>query len=151
MSKPGKISFGCDHGGLALRDNVLEYLKKAGYEVIDHGTTTADAVDYPDYAAQVARDVSLGLAEKGVLVCGTGIGMAITAGKFKGVRAAALTDVASAAMTRRHNDLNVLCLGGRVLTPGVAELILETFLKTPFEGGRHENRVRKISQFEGET
>lgn len=139
-----KIALGSDHGGVVLKDTVLTVLKKHGCEIVDHGCFDTTVVDYPDFAAKVAQDVSTGVAERGILLCGTGVGMAITACKFKGVRAAALTDVFSAQMARRHNDLNVLCLGGRVIGAGLAEVLVETFLATAFEGGRHAARVAKI-------
>ncbi len=139
-----KISIANDHTGLVLKQEIVEVLKKMGHEVADHGCYSALSVDYPDFAKLVARDVQGKTCDFGILICGTGIGMAITANKFKGVRAASLTDVYSTLMARKHNDLNVLCLGSRVLGAGLAALIVETFLATEFEGGRHVARVGKI-------
>lgn len=139
-----KVSLGCDHGGIILKQVLIKALEKLGCLVIDHGCHDGASVDYPDYAQKVAGDVAAGRAERGVLLCGTGIGMAISANKTRGVRAAAITDVYSAQMTRRHNDLNVLCLGGRVVGAGLAELLVETFIKTEFEGGRHADRIAKM-------
>lgn len=141
-----RIAVACDHGGIGLKPTVLAVLQKHGCEVVDHGCHDTASVDYPDYAAKVAQDVSSGKADRGILICGTGIGMAITAGKFKGVRAAAITDAYSMLMTRKHNDLNVLCLGGRVVGAGLAEHLVEIFLTTDFEGGRHAARLAKIEK-----
>lgn len=143
-----KISFGCDHGGFALKEVLFTYLAQNGFEIIDHGCYSTESVDYPDFAAQVCQDIQQNKADQGLLVCGTGIGMAITANKFHGIRAASLTDVYSTVMTRQHNDLNVLCLGARVIGPGLALKILETFLTTPFEKGRHQTRLDKIKKWE---
>ena len=143
-----RILIASDHGGFTLKQEILKFLKSNQFTATDLGAFTADAVDYPDMAALVAKEVSEGRADRGILICGTGVGMAITANKFKGVRAAALTDLFSARMAREHNDLNVLCLGGRVLGVALAEEITNTFLKTPFAGGRHEKRVNKIKNHE---
>lgn len=144
-----KISVASDHAGYKLKQHLVKVLGELGHQVQDHGCYDEERVDYPDYAARVAKDVQGGGCDYGVLVCGTGIGMAITANKFKGVRAATLTDEYSAIMARKHNDANVLCLGGRVLGEGAATLILETFLSTPFEGEeRHRERLAKIAKLE---
>lgn len=144
-----KISLACDHGGFLLKEEVLSLLKELDYEVIDHGCHSFDSVDYPDYAQNVAQDIQNNKAPVGILICGSGIGMAITANKFKGIRAAALTDVYSTEMTRKHNDLNILCLGARVVGSGLAKKIIQTFLQTEFEGDRHTRRLNKIKKIEG--
>lgn len=143
-----KISIGCDHAGLSLKAFVVDVVKSMGYEILDRGVSAPDRVDYPDYAAKVAEDVQSGEASGGILLCGSGIGMALTANRFSGVRAASITDVYSAHMARAHNNLNVLCLGSRVLGEGPAKMIVEAFLKTDFEGGRHEERVKKIHEYD---
>lgn len=143
-----KILIASDHGGFALKQDILKFLTENKIPYEDLGCFSADSVDYPDYAAALAKQVSDGKANKGILLCGTGVGMAITANKFKGVRAAAITDTATAKLAREHNDLNVLALGGRVLQPSVAREIVRVFLETPFEGGRHAVRVEKIKNYE---
>lgn len=143
-----KISIACDHAAYELKDHLVGYIKSKGFDVIDHGTNSDQRVDYPDFAEKVAKDVQSGSSNYGILVCGTGIGMALSANKFQGVRAASLTDVYSCQMTRQHNNLNVLCLGSRVVGLGLAELLVDTFLQTEFEGGRHAERVSKISEIE---
>jgi ribose 5-phosphate isomerase B len=144
-----KLAIGCDHAGLALKTELLDALKGRA-EVQDLGTTSSESVDYPDFASKVARAVGKGEVERGVLVCGTGIGMSIVANKFRGVRAALCTSELEARMARAHNDANVLCLGQRVIGPGQARAILDVFLATPFEGGRHAQRVKKIQEAEQE-
>jgi ribose 5-phosphate isomerase B len=144
-----KLAIGCDHAGLALKTELLDALEGRA-EVKDLGTTSGESVDYPDFASKVARAVGKGEVERGVLVCGTGIGMSIVANKFRGVRAALCTSELEARMARAHNDANVLCLGQRVIGPGQARAILDVFLATPFEGGRHAQRVKKIQDAEQE-
>jgi ribose 5-phosphate isomerase B len=140
-----RIAIACDHGGLELKNLLLEDLKAAGTAVSDLGTMTNDSVDYPDYAAAVAKALADGQASYGVLVCGTGIGMSIAANRFKGIRAARCTDVTDARLARQHNNANVLVLGGRTIGPEVAKDCLKTFLSTEFEsGGRHSRRVAKL-------
>ncbi|MCZ7583223.1 MAG: ribose 5-phosphate isomerase B [Deltaproteobacteria bacterium] len=139
-----KIAVGNDHAGLPLMKTLKEYLRARGHELVDHGTDSEDSVDYPDYAHEVAASVSSGKADLGLLVCGTGIGMSIAANRHPGVRAALCADGYMARMARMHNFANVLCMGARVLGPGVAMEILDVFLHTPFEGGRHERRVEKL-------
>jgi ribose 5-phosphate isomerase B len=140
-----KIAIGSDHAGLSLKQALLaEGLSE--HEVVDVGTHDPTSTDYPIYAFKVARLVASGEADFGVLVCGTGIGMAIAASQVPGVRAAVCTSEYMARMARAHNDANVLCLGGRVVGPGQAIAILEAFLKTKFEGGRHERRLRMIEE-----
>lgn len=143
-----KISVGADHAGFALKQEIVKFLKSLGHEVHDQGCHSEDRVDYPDFAALVARDVQSGKSERGILVCGTGIGVSIAANKFKGIRAASIWSVEASEMSRKHNDLNVLCLGGRVLDVKTAQAITKTFLETEFEGGRHGDRLKKISALE---
>ncbi len=139
-----RILFACDHGGFDLKRLLAAHARSLGHEVIDAGPHSADAVDYPDYAHDLARRLLAGEAERGVLVCGTGIGMSIAANRHAGVRAALCHDAFTAEAGRRHNDANVLCMGGRTTGPGVALQMLEAFLTAPFDGGRHERRVEKI-------
>ncbi|MEX0324806.1 MAG: ribose 5-phosphate isomerase B [Puniceicoccaceae bacterium] len=143
-----KISIGFDHGAIALRKPVLEFLQSSGHEVIDHGTDTTDSVDYPDYAKCVAGDVASGTAEAGILCCTTGIGMSMAANKVKGVRAAVVHFEDEAALTRRHNNANVLCMGALHTSPELAQRLVEVFLSNSFEGGRHQRRVDKFSDWE---
>lgn len=145
-----KISFGCDHGGFAVKNAVIEHLRTKGYDVLDFGTFGEDSCDYPDFALKVAKSVSSGEAEKGVLICGTGIGMSIAANKVKGIRCAHVNDAFSAEFTRRHNDSNVIALGARIASESDIIKYIDIFLSTPFEGGRHQRRVDKISQIESE-
>lgn len=139
-----KISFGCDHGALSLRQPVLEWLHLNGHEVVDHGTHTADSVDYPDYAQRVCADVQGSVAETGILICTTGIGMSMAANKCPGIRAALVHHEDEAELTRRHNHANVLCLGALHTTAYEATRLIEIFLRTPTEGGRHARRVAKF-------
>jgi ribose 5-phosphate isomerase B len=133
-----------DHAGFALKQALVAALRGRGESVEDLGCDSEASVDYPVYAARVAERVSRGEAAHGVLVCGSGIGMSIVANRFRGVRAALCGDVRAAEMSRRHNDANVVCLAGRVVSPDDADAILRVFLATPFEGGRHERRVKLI-------
>ena len=143
-----KIAIGCDHGALALKESVKKVLAELGMEIDDVGTYTEDSVDYPDVAEQVCGKVVSGEAERGIVLCGTGIGISIAANKIKGIRCALCGDVFSARMARAHNDANVLALGGRVLGPGLAGEIVRAFFTQEFEGGRHERRVGKIMALE---
>ena len=138
------IALGCDHGGLEIKNAIIEDLKSKGIEFIDLGTTTTDSVDYPVYAKAVCAEIVSGKCEKGILCCGTGIGMSIAANKVKGIRAAVLSDSFSAEMTRKHNNSNVLCLGGRVIDSTKAVELANIFINTEFEGGRHEKRVAML-------
>lgn len=140
-----------DHRGVFLREKVIEVLRGKGHEVEDAGCNGAESVDYPDYAALVARKVSQGNLDRGVLICGTGIGMAIAANKFPGVRAAPCNDEVTAEISRRHNDLNVLCLSADLLSPRVVERMVEVWADTDFEGGRHLRRLEKIRGLELEN
>ncbi len=139
-----------DHGGLDLKTAVKDFLRERGIEFRDLGTENNDSVDYPDFGEKVARAVSRGEAEKGILVCGTGIGMSIVANKFPGVRAALVSDEFTARMSKEHNNANVLVMGGRVLSPEVARKVVATWLDAVFEGGRHHKRLEKIAGLEEE-
>jgi len=139
-----KIALGADHAGFELKDRIKEHLLEKGIIVDDRGTSSADSVDYPDYARAVAETVAAGNAEFGILVCGTGIGMSIAANKVAGIRAAKVNSEAEAQLSREHNDANVLTLGARVLDPGAALRIVDCWLATPFAGGRHQRRVDKM-------
>ena len=143
-----KIAVGSDHAGYEVKEAIARRLAEAGHAVVDCGTFSAESVDYPDYAAAVARKVAARECERGVLVCGTGIGVAMAAGKVKGVRAATVHDRFTAQMSREHNDSNVLCLGARVLEPRHAVELAEFWVGVPFAGGRHEKRVRKVDSLD---
>lgn len=138
------IAIGSDHGGFELKNYIVKYLLEKGYAVKDYGTYSEDSVDYPDCAKPVCESVISGEAERGILICGTGIGISIAANKYKGIRAALCSNEYSAAMSRRHNDANILCMGGRVIGRELAYLITDTWLKEKFEGGRHAQRIAKI-------
>jgi ribose 5-phosphate isomerase B len=140
-----RIALGADHAGFPLKEKVRAYLVSKGYEVEDQGPFSLDPVDYPDLAEKVAARVAAQEVKFGVLVCGTGLGMAISANKLPGVRAATCNDTLSAHFARAHNDANVLAMGGRLTDEVTAQKILDIWLATPFEGGRHERRVRKIA------
>ena len=143
-----RIAVGSDHRGVAMRSKIVDLLKRLGQEVVDVGTDEDTAVDYPDVAAAVANRVSDGEVERGILICGTGLGMSIVANKFPGVRAAPVHDDLTAELSRRHNDLNVLCLSGDILGEKLVDRLVEIWLDTPFEGGRHARRVDKIAAME---
>jgi ribose 5-phosphate isomerase B len=143
-----RIAIGSDHRGFHLKEQLIQMLRSKGHDVDDEGTCGPDSVDYPDFAALVAKKISQRSADRGILICGTGIGMAIAANKFPGVRAAPCNDEVTAEMSRRHNDLNVLCLSADMLSPRTVERMVEVWLGTPFEGGRHERRVEKIHELE---
>ena len=140
-----RIAIGADHGGFELKQALVQKLSDMGHEVIDLGTDSAASVDYPDFSAQVCSQVLDGKAQFGILVCGTGIGMSMAANKYRGIRAALCDNEYSARMSREHNNANVLCLGDRVLGKGLAESIVEVWLSSSFEGGRHQRRVDKFS------
>jgi ribose 5-phosphate isomerase B len=137
-----------DHGGLELKEAVKGFLSARGIAVHDLGTLNADSVDYPDFGEKAARAVARGEAEKGILICGTGIGMSIVANKFPGVRAALVTDEFTARMSKEHNNANILVMGGRVLTPEESCRMVGVWLDAVFEGGRHQRRLDKIAQLE---
>ena len=142
------VALGADHAGWELKESLKAWLIDQGHQVLDFGTHSPDPVDYPDYAAQVAESVAVGKVDHGVLVCGTGLGMAITANKVPGVRAAVCGDTSTARMSREHNDVNVLCLGARLTGRDLAREILEIWLDSTFAGDRHARRVRKITALE---
>ena len=143
-----KISIGADHAGFSLKEKLRERLATEGHEVLDYGTDSADSVDYPDYAQPVSRDVAGGRADRGILVCSAGIGMAMAANKVHGVRAAPGQSDDEVRLTREHNDANVLTLGAKYLDESRAMQLIDIFLNTEFSGGRHARRVAKIAQLE---
>ena len=143
-----RISIGSDHRGVQIKGRLIQALLGAGFVVFDEGTDSDQAVDYPDYAQHVARKVSNGDADRGILICGTGIGMSITANKFPGVRAASCYDEVMVEMSRRHNDVNVLCLPGDMIGDRPIDDLVLMWLQTEFDGGRHADRVRKIADIE---
>src|SRR5262245_35244711 len=145
-----KIAIGADHAGFVMKEKLKAALEREGYEVMDEGTVSTESVDYPDYAAKVGHDIAGRKAEYGVLVCGSGIGMAIAANKVKGVRAANVNSAEEARLSREHNDANIVSVGARLLTDQDALSIVGVFLKTPFANGRHQARVEKITQLENE-
>jgi ribose 5-phosphate isomerase B len=140
-----RIAIGADHGGYELKQQIAEFLIAQGYEINDLGTHSLESVDYPDFAELVARAVARDEAERGVVICGTGIGVSMSANKVRGIRAALCTDCYMARMAREHNDAQVLCLGARVLGIGSALEIVQVFLSNEFQGGRHARRVGKIN------
>jgi len=142
------IALGCDHGGVELKDFLVDCLRSKGLEIDDCGTHGRESVDYPDYAREVSGRVASGAVDRGVLICTSGIGMSIVANKFPGVRAALVHDVDAAHSSREHNDANVLVLSGAKTAKALALEIVETWLATPFAGGRHQRRVDKITQTE---
>ena len=143
-----RVSIGSDHRGVHLKSRVDALLREKGFDVDDVGTVGSESVDYPDFAAAVAHKVADGESDRGILICGTGIGMAIAANKVSGVRAAPCNDEHAAEMSRRHNDLNVLCISADLLDDAPIERLIDLWMKTPFEAGRHARRVEKISQIE---
>ena len=145
-----KIALGADHAGYQLKDQIKQHLEQQGISVRDEGTSSPESVDYPDYARAVAHDVSQHRTDLGILVCGSGIGMAITANKVDGIRAANVSTEYEAQMSREHNNANVLALGARIVNADVAFRIVDKWLATPFAGGRHERRVEKITAIEKE-
>lgn len=146
-----KIAIASDHGGANLKQEIVKLLKTLELSFEDFGGECGNSVDYPDYALPVAEKVASGEFDRGILICGTGIGMSIAANKVKGIRCALVHDVFSAKATRQHNDTNMLAMGERVIGPGLAEEIVRTWLGEDFEGGRHINRIDKISDYEKKT
>ncbi len=140
-----RIAIGADHAGVDLKDHLTERLATQGHEVTDLGTHGPESVDYPDFAHQVARKVAVGESDRGILVCGTGQGMAMSANKVEGIRAGCVSDTFSARMIAQHNDARVLCIGARVVGLNLAEAIVDAYLEAQFEGGRHARRVGKIA------
>jgi len=149
-NRPRPIAVGSDHVGYELKENIKAYLSELDIECLDFGAFARDRTDYPRYAEQVARAVLVGHAVSGILICGTGIGMAITANKVAGIRAAACSEPYTARFARQHNDANVLTLGARVVGPGLARMIVEAWLDAEFEGGRHATRLDMITLLEGQ-
>lgn len=146
-----KLAIGCDHGGFELKEAVRAYLEERQIPYEDFGTYSTDSVDYAPIAAKAARYVASGQADCGVLICSTGIGISIAANKVKGIRAALCTNEFCAEMTRRHNNANILCMGGKVVDSATARKLVDIFLNTPFEGGRHQRRIDQIAQIEEGT
>jgi len=136
-----KVAIGCDHGGIDLKKNIIAVLRELGHEVEDQGSNSSDSVDYPNYAKLVTTLVKEGVCERGILICGTGIGMSMAANRIPGIRAALCHEMFSARMSREHNDANILCLGARVTGPGLAQEIVRTWMTSDFSGGRHQRRI----------
>ncbi|MDA1193974.1 MAG: ribose 5-phosphate isomerase B [Planctomycetota bacterium] len=143
-----KIALASDHAAVDERLALAAHLRAAGHDVTDHGCAPGESVDYPDYGARVARAVAGGQAERGILICGTGIGICMAAGKVHGIRAATVHDAFTAEMCRRHNDANVMCMGARVHAAAAIQRLADIFVATPFDGGRHATRVAKIMALE---
>jgi ribose 5-phosphate isomerase B len=143
-----KLAIGIDHAALEMKRHIMEYLSDKGYELVNFGTDSEDRVDYPIYGMKVAEAVASGECELGILICGTGIGISLAANKVKGIRAAVCSEPYSAAMTRRHNDANIIAFGARVVGPATAEMIVDAFLEAEYEGGRHQRRVDMIAAIE---
>ncbi|MFF2287523.1 ribose 5-phosphate isomerase B [Peribacillus butanolivorans] len=144
-----KVAIASDHGGIQIREEIKNLMNELNIPFEDFGCECSTSVDYPDYALPVAEKVAQGEFDRGILICGTGIGMSIAANKVKGVRCALVHDVYSAKLTRQHNDSNMLAMGERVIGPGLAREIAQTWLTSEFEGGRHGNRIGKIAEYEG--
>jgi len=144
-----KLAIGADHAGYYLKEQIKEFLKSKNIDFKDYGTFKIESCDYPEYAYKVGQAVVNGEADLGILICGTGIGMSITANKIKGIRAALVYDEQTAKLSRQHNDANVLCMGGRLTPEEEAKKIVDIWLNTSFEGGRHEKRIKLISQLTG--
>lgn len=143
-----KIALGSDHAGFDLKERVKGYIKELGLDFDDVGAYSPDSVDYPDFAEKVGVQIRDGKAERGILMCGTGIGVCIAANKIQGIRAAVVCDAEMARLSRQHNDANVLCLAGRFMDIELAKILVKVWLETPFDGGRHQRRVEKIAQLE---
>lgn len=146
-----KIAIGSDHAGFKLKEIIKEFLTGMEIDVTDFGTGSEESVDYPDFAIPVAEAVAIRKFDYGILICGTGIGMSITANKVKGVRAALCNDLFTARCSREHNSANILCMGGRILGDGLAKEIVKVWLESNFQGGRHERRVKKIEKYEADS
>ncbi len=139
------VAIGCDHGGIILKKMIIETVENMGHTIADLGCFSVDSVDYPDFAKTVCDQVAAGDCQRGILICGTGIGMSMAANRRPEIRAALCQEAYSARMSREHNDANVLCLGARVVGPGLVEEIVQTWLTAEFAGGRHQNRIAKFS------
>ncbi len=144
------IVLGADHGGFSLKEEIKKHLEAKGVEFVDVGSFDGASVDYPDIAKAACEKILSGECDKGLLFCGTGVGISMAANKMKGIRACCCSDVYSAKLTRQHNNANVLCMGGRVVSGGLAEMMVDNFLETEFEGGRHQRRIDKITAIENE-
>ena len=151
MEKHMKIGIGNDHSALEMKAEIIDYLKERGCEVVDYGTNSTESCDYPIYGEKVARAVAAGEVDQGILICGTGLGISLAANKVKGIRAAVCSEPYTAKMARLHNDCNILAFGARVIGPELAKMIVETWLDTEFEGGRHQRRVDLITKIEEEN
>ncbi|WP_368543837.1 bifunctional allose-6-phosphate isomerase/ribose-5-phosphate isomerase RpiB [Enterobacter soli] len=143
-----RIAFGCDHVGFILKEDILAHLRARGIEVVDKGTWSPERTDYPHFASAVAQAVIAGEAESGILICGTGVGISITANKFPGIRAVVCSEPYSAQLSRQHNDTNILAFGSRVVGLELAKMIVDAWLDAAFEGGRHQTRVEAIGAIE---
>lgn len=143
-----RVAIGADHAGVNIKEDIIHIIKELGMDVIDLGCDCSESVDYPDYAIPVAEKVASGEADRGILICGTGIGMSIAANKVSGIRCALVHDLFSAKATRLHNDSNVLAMGERIIGPGLASEIAKVWLETEYEAGRHAKRVSKITEYE---
>ncbi|HHT83026.1 MAG: ribose 5-phosphate isomerase B [Christensenellales bacterium] len=143
-----RIGIGADHGGFVLKEAVIKAIESLGHEYKDYGTYSEESCDYPDYALKVAAAVKSGEVDRGILLCGTGIGICIAANKVKGIRCGHVTDVFSAKATAAHNDANIISMGGRITSPELAQEIVKAYLTTPFESGRHQRRIDKITAIE---
>lgn len=146
-----KISMGSDHGAFAMKEHLKQYLTEQGHQVVDCGTYSTDSCDYADFAKAAAQLVASGDCDRGIVMCTTGVGISIAANKVRGIRCALCSEPYSAEMTRRHNDANMLAMGGALIGPNMADRIVDVFLNTEFEGGRHERRVGKIMAIENEA
>ncbi|MGA9288621.1 MAG: ribose 5-phosphate isomerase B [Anaerobacillus sp.] len=146
-----KVAIGADHAGVMIKEDIISVIRELGMDVIDLGCDCKDSVDYPDYAIPVAEKVASGEADRGILICGTGIGMSIAANKVNGIRCALVHDLFSAKATRLHNDSNILAMGERVIGPGLAKEIAKVWLETEYEAGRHARRVGKITEYEAKA
>jgi ribose 5-phosphate isomerase B len=143
-----RVAIGSDHAGFKLKEALIRHLRSKGIDAVDVGTHSTETVDYPDYGEKVARMISQGKLKEGILICGTGVGMSMTANKFPGVRAAVVSNPFTAKSSRQHNDANILCLGERITDEATAKELLDIWLNEPFEGGRHQKRVDKIKELD---
>ena len=141
-----KIAIGCDHGGIGLKEEIVHLIGQLGHEVDDRGCRSAESVDYPEFAEAVCQEVMAGRCDRGILICGTGIGMSMAANRHPQIRAALCHELFTARMSREHNDANVLCLGARVIGPGLAAEVVRTWLAAEFAGGRHQRRIAMFSE-----